>query len=248
MFKTALKMTAAKLRFKADKMRTLNKLSLGAISDDLKGLVGIEGSKFDRGLLLVKIRISKLVNDDNTADIYEILEVDCELMLSKLNRLLSVSHDRKTGAITGGDDTVNKLARKMMFTSNYIDIKEFKKLVNLLMAKYGKVYYDDAIKTYGYADSSKSDHDFMEKCKQDDVDSLTEKYLKEFCDTYKIDLYGEGKYKEEQEEDEDDDEEDDDEDDGDEKEEEKSKDKAKPTAPSNSMDDLKKRFEALKRI
>lgn len=249
LFKTALKMTSSKLRFKADKTRTLNKMALGSVSKDLKGLAGTKGPKFDRGLLLIKIRISKLVNDDNTADIYEILVVDCELMLSKLNRLLSVRHDRKNEEIQGGDETVNKLARKMMFASNYVNIKEFKKLVTLLINKYGKLYYEGAVQNYGLDETSKADEDFRKKCTEDNVDELTEMYLKEFCDTYKIDLYGEGLYRDES------DSSDDDSDGGIAEKEDgnksgngndkKEKDQSKK---GDDMDDLKKRFEALKRI
>ncbi len=250
LFKTALKMTSSKLRFKADKMRMLNKMALGAISKDLKSLAGTKGPKFDRGLLLIKIRISKLVNDDNTADIYEILVVDCELMLSKLNRLLSVRHERKSAEIEGGDETVNKLTRKMMFASNYVNVKEFRKLVTLLISKYGKLYYEEAIKTFGLEEMSKAEEDFRKKCTEDSVDELTEMYLKEFCDTYKIDLYGEGLYKDENnEESKGDDHPDggsDSDDDGNggntEKKEERAGNKG------DNMDDLKKRFEALKRI
>ncbi|VEU22439.1 DEKNAAC103421 [Brettanomyces naardenensis] len=246
LFKTALKMTVSKLQFKADKMRTLNKLALSSISKELKGLAGGKGAKFDRGLTLTKIRLSKLVNDDNTADTYEILMVDCELLLSKLNRLLAVRHDRKTGEIEGGDELVLRLARKLMFASNYVNIKEFRKLVTLLVGKFGKPFYEEAIKVYPYGGDS-ADEDFAKKCKGGNVDELTEMYLREFCDTYKIDLYGEGKYDEEEKEDEDGDGGDDEPGDG-EKIAEKKVEKVKEAPIGNDIDDLKKRFEALKRL
>lgn len=191
-FKTTLKMTFSKLSFKADKIHTLNKLNITSISKDLKAIAGGSGARFDRSLTLAKIRISKLVTDDNTADIYETLSVDSQLMLSKLGTLLSVRHDRKTGEVDGGDDTVNELSRKMMFAGKYVNVKEYKKLVTLLANKYGKIYYEEAVNTYG--EVGKDEKDFAAKCREDNRDELVEAYLREFCDTYKIDLYGDGRY------------------------------------------------------
>ncbi|QPG74820.1 hypothetical protein FOA43_002156 [Brettanomyces nanus] len=256
-FKTALKMTVSKLKFKADKMRTLNRLSLSSISKELNDLASEQGSKFDRELTMNKIRISKLVTDDNTADVYEILMVDCELLLSRLNRLLSIKHDRKTGEIeAGADETVIKLAKKMIFASSYISIKEFRKLATLLANKFGRPFYEQAL-------IDDSEDDFVKKCKGENVDELTEMYLKEFCETYRIDLYGEGKYEVEKGEGEaSTDASTDASADAGAKTEtgteagteaapassDNAKEDHKSQTPLNDMDDLKKRFSALKRL
>ncbi|ODV85809.1 hypothetical protein CANARDRAFT_27898 [[Candida] arabinofermentans NRRL YB-2248] len=206
--------------------------------------------------MLNKIKISKLINDDNLIDIYEILMIDCELLLSKLYQLLSISNASKSNE--SGDnahesnDTVTKIVKKFMYCSNYVGIKEFKKLVLILVNKFGKVFYEDALKEF-------DDKDLISKCKGDNVDGLVDLYLKEICESYDIDLFGE---KKEKKADDDDDNaeaggEDDDGEGGtgegvlESKKEAvavSTEDETVKAKPVDAIDDLKKRFEALKRV
>ncbi|GME91613.1 unnamed protein product [Ambrosiozyma monospora] len=105
MLKTSLKMSISKLEFKTSKMKQLNKIKLTEISKDLKQIPPttstnrLDSRKFERNLTLVKIKIQKLINDDNQIDLFEILTVDLQLMLSKLPQLCSIRHNNRTGAI-----------------------------------------------------------------------------------------------------------------------------------------------------
>ncbi|KAG7861610.1 hypothetical protein KL939_000631 [Ogataea angusta] len=167
-------MTSSKLQFKIGKMKSINKATLIQLSKNLRALNKTAGAQFERELMLTRVKIAKVVNDDKTIDLLEILVVDCEVLHSKLHQLLCNSDDEGT----------LKLVRELMYASSYINIKEFKKLVALLAHKYGKDFYENAL-------NHPDNPDIIHKCNSDNVDSLTERYLQEICDCYQIDLKNE---------------------------------------------------------
>ncbi|KAG7691672.1 hypothetical protein KL930_004556 [Ogataea haglerorum] len=169
-------MTSSKLRFKIGKMKSINKATLFQLSKDLKALSKTGGTQFDRELILTKLKIAQVVNDDNTIDLFEILVVDCEVLHSKLHQLLCKSDD----------EDIVKLVRELMYVSSYVNIKEFKKLVALLAHKYGKEFYENAL-------NHPDNPEIVHKCNGKNVDSLVEMYLQEICDCYQISLKNEAK-------------------------------------------------------
>ncbi|KAG7877783.1 hypothetical protein KL937_004653 [Ogataea polymorpha] len=167
-------MTSSKLQFKIGKMKSINKAILFQLSKDLRALSKTGGAQFDRELMLTKVKIAKVVNDDKMIDLLEILVVDCEVLHSKLRQLLCKSDD----------ESIVKLVRELIYVSSYVNIKEYKKLVSLLAHKYGKEFYE-------YALNHPDNPDIIHKCNDTNVDSLVEKYLQEICDCYQIDLRNE---------------------------------------------------------
>ncbi|KAH3668548.1 hypothetical protein OGAPHI_002302 [Ogataea philodendri] len=210
--KTTLKMTSSKLQFKAEKMKSINKATLFQLSKELKELNQKSGSQFDRCLTLARVKISKVIVDDNLVDLYEILVVDCEVLHSKIHQL----------QLSPGDENITKIVRKLMYVNSYVNIKEFKKLVTILAHKYGKDFYEDAI-------NNPDDMNLVKKCQNDNVDQLVESYLKEICDCYKIDLYGETQKNNTT------------------ATEDASPIRAQRSEPASELDDLKQRFDALKK-
>ncbi|KAG7864619.1 hypothetical protein KL918_005357 [Ogataea parapolymorpha] len=167
-------MTSSKLQFKIGKMKSINKAILFQLSKDLRALNKTGGTQFDRELMLTKVKIAKVVNDDKMIDLLEILVVDCEVLHSKLRQLLCKSDD----------EGIVKLVRELIYVSSYVNIKEYKKLVALLAHKYGKEFYENAL-------NHPDNPDIIHKCNDNNVDSLVEKYLQEICDCYGIDLRNE---------------------------------------------------------
>lgn len=301
-FRLLIKTTLSKLDFKLTKSRAISKHTIqSTIINELNNLSQVpnDSRNFERGLDILKMKLSQLVRSDRTADVWEDLIGELTVLESSihtLSKMIESQHQlsvlksqlqkqptkpKKTWSVFGFSvsttdtqpsaplpvtvenppiDRLTKVIRNVIIAQEYLgdEVKELKKLALALNKCIDKTYVlenspdtivDKLVEpTNQEAEETANDEktqldledrvyiEIVRKLRGDDEDIVVGDYLKELCDIYRIDLYNEGKYK-------------DDglvtHDDNDKGDTENTKNRVKKQL--DDLDDLKSRFEALKK-
>ncbi|GME93942.1 unnamed protein product [[Candida] boidinii] len=135
-FKTSFKMAISKLRFMENKKTSINKQQRRQMAELLNA--GKEES--------AKIRVENIIRDDILVELLEYLELYCELLLARINLLISptatpvISHDDKQKEIPKPNPGLEEAIQSIIFATPYTEVKELNTVRDLLVHKFGKEY------------------------------------------------------------------------------------------------------------
>ena len=209
-----------------------------------------DSRNFERGLDLLKMKLAQIVRSDRIADVWEdlvgelaYLEGNTSVLVSMMEKqkVINMARTPQEGWFTRKEpqivddqpvDRISKVIRNVIVAQEYLgdEIKELKKLSMALSRCINK----DWVLKHEIGDDleDKIYIEITRKLRGEDESTVVENYLKELTDIYKIDLFNEGKYPgEEQAE-----------------TEKKTISTGLSSVPKlDDLDDLKSRFEALKK-
>ncbi|CCF58040.1 hypothetical protein KAFR_0D03920 [Kazachstania africana CBS 2517] len=192
--KTCLKMCIQRLRYAQDKQQALAKKYR---RDVAQLLVDSKETK-------AHYRVESLISDDVHIELLEILELYCELLLARINILVSINDEAELIA-EHTEDGINEAVRCLVFSTLYVsEIKELNQLKDLLVLKFGNDFAM-AIVSEKIGVPDKVQVKCSPRIPSDDLVTL---YLKEIARTYDApysklsDTESEGDEEEEEEEEE----------------------------------------------
>ncbi|RDW79498.1 hypothetical protein BP6252_04136 [Coleophoma cylindrospora] len=160
--KVQLKLSIARLRMVQQKDEAVSKQQRRAMAELLK--VGKVES--------AKIRVENIIRSDITTELYEILELYCELLLARTGLMESPVCD------PGLEEAV----RSLIYSAPRTEIKELNQARILLVDKYGKDFALDAMEGNGVSDK------VLKKLEvTPPPQKLVEGYLEEIARTYDVD-------------------------------------------------------------
>ncbi|OWB68559.1 hypothetical protein B5S33_g4844 [[Candida] boidinii] len=135
-FKTSFKMAISKLRFIENKKTSINKQQRRQMAELLSA--GKEES--------AKVRVENIIRDDILVELLEYLELYCELLLARINLLISptatpvIPHDDKQKEIPKPNPGLEEAIQSIIFATPYTEVKELNTVRDLLVHKFGKEY------------------------------------------------------------------------------------------------------------
>ncbi|RDW91891.1 hypothetical protein BP5796_01285 [Coleophoma crateriformis] len=160
--KVQLKLSIARLRMVQQKDEAVSKQQRRAMAELLK--VGKVES--------AKIRVENIIRSDITTELYEILELYCELLLARTGLMESPVCD------PGLEEAV----RSLIYSAPRTEIKELNQARILLVDKYGKDFALDAMEGNGVSEK------VLKKLEvTPPPQKLVEGYLEEIARTYDVD-------------------------------------------------------------
>ncbi|KFY43965.1 hypothetical protein V494_01728 [Pseudogymnoascus sp. VKM F-4513 (FW-928)] len=162
--KVQLKLSIARLRMAQQKDEAVSKQSRRAMAQLL------EAGKIESA----RIRVESIIRSDITCELYEILELYCELLLARVGMMESATCD------VGLEEAV----KSIMYAAPKIDIKEIHVVRALLGDKYGKEFALDAAEN---TDNKVAEKVVKKLRIEPPSEALVNGYLEEIAATYGVD-------------------------------------------------------------
>jgi len=156
-----------------------------------------------------RIRVENIIRSDITSELYEILELYCELLLAR-SQLLDPPSTSSLSNLRGAkeepqiDPGLEEAVRSIIYAASQTGVKELHQARALLVEKFGKEFALSSMEGEGVAER------VLKKLKVETPSrELVDAYLREICRTYGVRFPGDPTATEEEEEDEEDEDEDD---------------------------------------
>jgi len=141
-----------------------------------------KSSRRDIALLLEKgktesarVKVEAIINEDITLELYELLELYCELLIARFGLLDQNTHDPDPGISEGVCSIIHAAPR--------IEVKELHVLRDLLMHKYGRDFSAAAMENRG---SCVSERVMRKLVIETPSDQLVDAYLSEIAKAYSV--------------------------------------------------------------
>jgi len=165
--KPSLKMAVSRFQMAANKKSALSKQQMREISK----LLNQKPPKEEKA----RIRAEALIIDDGTIEVYEILQLSCELLSERIKLIAS---EKKCP-----DDLKGTIAT-LIWASNRVDIPELIDIRKQFKAKYGKKFEQDALSN---KDSVCNERVLAKLSFQPPSAFLVQTYLEKIADQFKVD-------------------------------------------------------------
>jgi len=159
-----LKLSIARLRMVQQKDEAVSKQSRRAMAQLL------EAGKIESA----RIRVEGIIRSDILCELYEILELYCELLLARVGMMEAATCD------PGLEEAV----KSIMYAAPRIEIKEIHTVNSLLSSKYGK---DFALQALENSDNKVSEKVVKKLRIEPPPEALVNGYLEEIASTYGVD-------------------------------------------------------------